>query len=283
MKMKNVGVIAALSALPLLAQPNVESREYKLMLDPSLFTGSNPSTAITNFWDTLENLIETNMGRSASGSFSLDKSRTVRFYDTPESCVLKNSGFVFRERVENTNREVTLKFRSPDRYISGYQNMSASSSSAETKFEEDISAPFVSKYSYSTTQGISSSKNLNKMDDPVGLYPGLEAYGFDEDEAISLVGNLEISERVYKGTDVDLGNKDGQFSLTLWYRSGFLTTPVVAEISFKYADSSEDYSEHVVTRAKAVFEQMQSMSAWVATEAITKTAYVYAYNPSYCQ
>ncbi len=229
MKILRMSVLSALCTLPLLAQPDVGSREYKLMLDPSLFTGSNPSSAIANYWNVLEDLVETNVGRSASGSFSLHKSRTVRFYDTPNSCVLKNNSLVFRERVENGDREVTLKFRSPDRFISGHQDMSASGSDAETKFEEDISAPFISKYSYSTTQEISRSKNLNKIDDPIGLYPGLESYNFDEDEAIALVGNLEISERVYKGTDVDLGNKDGDFSLTLWYKDGVLNAPVVAE------------------------------------------------------
>lgn len=271
------------AASSLLALTPVGSREYKLMLDPALFAGSSPATAVSQFWNDLEPLIENNLSRTATGTFALTKSRTVRFYDTPLTCVLNNHSYSFRERVENSAREVTLKFRSPDRYISQYEDLSGTETDASTKFEEDISAPFASKYSNSTTQGISDTKNLNKMDDPIRLYPGLLSYGFDDTEAIAIVGNLTVEESVYEGTEVDLGNENGAFSLTLWYKSGITTVPVIAEISFKHKDAAEDYSQNVVTRSKTLFELMQTMSGWLSPSSLTKTAYVYSYDPAFCQ
>lgn len=274
-----------LSVVVLNAQTDITSREYKLMLDASKFTGSNPMNAIDDYWDDLEALSEDANGpldRIASGSFDLDKERTVNMYDTLGSCLLYNNNLIFRERTESGDREVTLKYRSPDQFIAGVQDMSGSDSSAETKFEEDIVAPFVSKYSHSTTQSIDDSKNLNKMDDPIGLYSGIEKYNFDEEMAIVKVGGLTIYEKVYKGTKVDLGSKNGEFSLTLWYTSSTSTTPAVAEISFKYADTNEDYSENVVSRAKILFELMQTLSIWNNPNSTTKTAFVYNYNPNFC-
>jgi len=265
------------------ATPPVGSREYKLLLEPSLFNGSTPELAVSDFWTDLDQLIQASINRTTSGSFSLSKTRTVKFYDTASSCLLYNNKLVFREREENSVREVTLKYRSFDRYVSGYQDMSGTEADAVTKFEEDIATGYSIKYSHSTTQGISASKNLNKLDDPIRLYPGLLDYNFDDTQEISLVGGLSVLELVYKGTSVDLGSELGKFSLTLWYNSINLSAPAVAEISFKYKDASGYYSENVVTRAKKLFESMQTMNTWLATNSMTKTAFVYNYNPSFCQ
>ncbi|ALG68080.1 hypothetical protein [Beggiatoa leptomitoformis] len=265
-----------------MAIPDIGSREYKLLLNPTLFNGTTPEVAVTAYWTDLRALIQSSINRSYSGNFTVDKVRTVKFYDTPNTCRLRTNDLIFRERVENGQREVTLKYRSPDRYVAGYQDMHGSSSSAETKFEEDIGAPYVVSYSHSTTQGISSSKNLNNMDDPIGLFPGISSYQFDPNEAMVLVGGLSISEVVYSGATVDLGAKVATFDLTLWYLSSASTTPVAAEISYKYADANGDYSQNVVTRAKVLFEAMQTMTTWQATNAMTKTNFVYTYNPTFC-
>lgn len=112
-----VSVIALGSTAPAAAQdPVTESREYKLMLNPTLFSG-NAAAAAANYWDALENLIENgSIQRPTTGNLdSVTTTRTVRFYDTAGTCVLNGNGYSFRERVESGDREVTLKFRSPDR------------------------------------------------------------------------------------------------------------------------------------------------------------------------
>jgi hypothetical protein len=156
----------------------------------------------------------------------------------------------------------------------------------KSKFEEDLAAPFISKYSFSTKQDIGNGKNLNKMDDAVGLYPGLEDENFDETLDIDKVGNLTINEYVYKNASVDLGALDSEFSLTLWYNESVSTTqPIVAEISFKYEETNEAFTNNVVTRAKNLFAAMQQDTAlviWNAQNSLTKTATVYQYDSSFC-
>ena len=170
----------------------VTSREYKLILVPSNFNGSNPDDAVNDYWSELQLLVEGEpINIEMKGSLTLAKNRTVKFYDTPGTCQLKKKDLVFRDRVEYEMREVV----------------------------------------------------------------------------------------VYEGGEVDLGNKDGEFSLTLWYDSPSSTEPKIAEISFKYKDKTneEDYSETVASGAKKVFTAMQGMSNWVSDKSQTKTSYVYQY------
>jgi hypothetical protein len=273
----------------LAADVDVGSREYKILLDTSAFSGNaaTRSSKVNSYWSILKNLIENeSIERNTSGNLSLEKSRTVIFYDVENSCDLYNAGYIFRERIDNGNREVTLKFRSSDRFIASKKNMAGTESGWESKFEEDLAVPFVSKYSFSTKQGIGNSKNLNKMDDPVGLYLGLESESFDETRDIEKVGDLTIKEYVYKNASVDLGALEGEFSLTLWYNELVSTTqPLVAEISFKYEDSNEGFSNKVVTRSKRLFTAMQqdaTLASWNSLNSLTKTATIYQYNGSFC-
>jgi len=202
------------------------------------------------------------------------------------SCNLYNTDYIFRERVKDGEREVTLKYRSVDRFIATKKNMGGTVSGWESKFEEDIAVPFVSKYSYSTKQSISNNKNLNKMSDPVGLYRGLQSENYDENLEIVKVGNLTVSEYVYKSATVDLGALDAEFSLTLWYDEVVSSIqPIVAEISFKNEDTNENFSNNVVTRAQKLFIAMQlhnTLGDWNSTNSLTKTATVYQYDSNFC-
>ncbi|PHR81276.1 MAG: hypothetical protein COA59_15990 [Colwellia sp.] len=271
------------------ADVDVGSREYKILLNTSSFTGNSSVRAykVNNYWTVLKNVIEnSSIERNTSGSLSLEKDRTVIFYDVEGSCDLFNADYIFRERIDNRNREVTLKYRSPDRFIATKKDMDGTKAGWKSKFEEDLAAPFISKYSFSTKQDIGNGKNLNKMDDAVGLYPGLEDENFDETLDIDKVGNLTINEYVYKNASVDLGALDSEFSLTLWYNESVSTTqPIVAEISFKYEETNEAFTNNVVTRAKNLFAAMQQDTAlviWNAQNSLTKTATVYQYDSSFC-
>ena len=171
----------------------VTSREYKIMLGVSAFRGGEAALleAARRFWSSLGQFLSGTVGE-LRGEFDAISMRRIRFLDTSDSR-LRGSGYVFRERTKGGNRKVTLKFRHSDRYFSQDRNMEAEDNAddAETKFEEDIKpessgAGFVSLYSLSTTQEI-GDRNLNRMDGPGRLYPGLpEALGnaYVEDEAI---------------------------------------------------------------------------------------------------
>jgi hypothetical protein len=136
-----------------------------------------------------------------------------------------------------------------------------------------------------------SSKNgfiaaaTNNFEDINVHFPGFDAdYGIADSTTLSLVSNLSIHERVYDGGVIDLGSIDADVSITFWYSSVPTASqkPVAVEVSFKYEDSSADYTKAVVNRAKQSFDAMQTMSSWNSTSSVTKTQYVYSYNPSFC-
>lgn len=281
--------ILCLSINVLAANADIKSHEYKLLLNTHLFEGdvSNQASKVSAYWDTLKNTVEKSTFKSeTTGRLSLDKNRTVAFYDVKGSCDLSNAGYSFRERIQEEKREVTLKFISADQYVAREKNLKGKKKKAKSKFEEDISAPFIIVYSPSTTQKIGNDKNLNRMDDPIGLYPGLKDEHLDPSLAIEKVNNLTINEYVYKNASVDLGSLHAEFSLTLWYNDSVSSfQPMVVEISFKYEDEKRAVSNTAAVRAEELFTIMQedvALTTWNAPASLTKTATVYQYKKGFC-
>ena len=285
--MKKIIPFLFLSATTVYANPDVTSREYKLMLDATLFNYNTESSDVADFLDDAETDIENALNRNVTGSEFHAKTRDVKFFDTDGTCELNSIGYSFRERIENGDSEVTLKFRSPDRYISDFEDLSATSSSAETKLEADVGIDtnntFKVVYGHSTKAP--NTRTINKMDDINDQFPGFDSdYEFSNSLALNLVGDLTIREHVYKGRVIDLGSIDAEISVTLWYDgvpSGS-DEPVIAEVSFKYEDSSADYTKKVVNRAKTAYDTLQSLTAWTNPASQTKTRFVYHYDSSFC-
>jgi hypothetical protein len=283
----SVGLLVLYSGL-VQANPDVNSREYKLMLDYSAFDYTTEYSNIQSLMADAKTVIEAAINRSVTGTAQLEYQRKVAFFDTKSSCLLNSIGYAFRERIDNSQSEVTLKFRSTDRYISDFEDLSSHTNGAETKLEADVGistdSNFRVQYGHSTTAP--NIRTINKMNDIHAHFSGFDNdYGFSDTLALDKVGNLTISERVYKSVFIDLGQFDAQFSTTLWYEGdpAINTTPVVAEVSFKYKDSSANYTQKVVSRAKDAFEALQGMSRWVDNRALTKTRFVYEYDQNFCQ
>ena len=179
---------------------SVVSREYKVMLNKDRFVGpqSDLVKRAGEFWTDFAASIQ-NMVYDTDGSLSnVEKTRIIKFCDSVDNCLWKND-YVFRERVDMGSeiREVTLKFRHPDRYISEDRDMSAAKSGkGKMKFEEDIKLPFFTLYSLSTKQTIGYNTNINKLNDIGELYPDLKKRikAYHENEAINVVGRLNAKE-----------------------------------------------------------------------------------------
>ena len=259
----------------------IDSREYKLILDESKLQ-ADPLAAINTLWDRyLKSLIDESIGMKAngshrySGSFGLAEERTIRFWDTSHlnKCMLGRHDYSLRERItmvngrkQDNDREVTLKFRSPDLYLVARTDMKGAQKDAKSKLEEDI-VPIVARgrnernaqqdtdmkpsfrsiYSYSASAAVSADTKLAKIGDLFRLYPALEnnlkedGATVDKDEAMALVSDLSLYERIYDGPRVDLGNVTAKFSVTLWYNQAdrAFTAPLIAELTFKYALETE--------------------------------------------
>ncbi|NEQ41741.1 MAG: hypothetical protein F6K40_38385 [Okeania sp. SIO3I5] len=266
---------------------NVTSREYKVMLQKERFIGSQDDLLqkAGEFWNDFKGVIQDIVIDTDGSLNEIEKERTIRFYDTADRRIRKNN-YVFRERVDlNTGkREVTLKYRHPDRYISQDRDMTAANvKNGKTKFEEDIKLPFVKLYSFSTKQPISNNKNLNKLNDLGKLYPDFKKRlkSYQKNEPIEVVGDFTAREIVIAGADFQIRNSpkvEAECALIAWYdMQGEKDNPVVVEFSFKYENEKEKYDGETSQRVYDVFGRLkEKLAGWVDPDGQTKTAYVYS-------
>ena len=265
---------------------DTKSREYKVMLKSELFSGLEARLLeqANDFWSEFKETIRDIVLDTDGTLNKIETPRLVRFYDSA-SHRLQQNDYIFRERIDlnSDQREITLKFRHPDRYISQDRDMAAVNfETGKTKFEEDIKLPFVTLYSFSTKQPISDSKLLNKMKDPGELYPDLKKRlkSYQEDELINIVRRFTAKEVVITGANLKIGENpkvEAECALIVWYKeSGERDKPVVVEFSFKYERKGESFDGETAQKAYDVFGRLKDqLTGWVDPEGLTKTAYVY--------
>jgi hypothetical protein len=157
---------------------------------------------------------------------------------------------------------------------------------SKTKFEEDIKPtfevkpPLLSLYSFSGKQRISSSKNLNKMKDPLKLFPGLKNKldKYDEDEKIKIVGKFTALELVITEANFQISDSpklDAECALVVWYdNEGDYAQPKLVEFSYRYEDKDENYTDEMAQSALKVFKKLQDFEL-ADPDSKTKTAYIY--------
>mmetsp|Transcript_18444 Transcript_18444/g.28554 ORF Transcript_18444/g.28554 Transcript_18444/m.28554 type:complete len:304 (-) Transcript_18444:22-933(-) len=296
----------ALFPVAILAWPDVEieKREYKTMMHASSFYGNSPCTTNPSALFSLENELAmkaAGAGATSSGSFSLKSGmpRTVKMYDTPGSCDLNENSWIFRMRQESgqSDWEGTLKSRSGDRYHTTYRRKDMNRccngcTELGGKMEEDINLSWASKFSYSHKCEISSSRNINKLDDISHHWDEMEMVfddlGWSAESEIDIVSDLTVTECVYEGFEVDFdsgGDQEvGEFAVTLWYDSSTGSNPALAEVSFTITSSGsnlEDWNEATIMTAHLFWDEMASLTS-LDSNSSTKTAWVYSYDPNWC-
>ncbi|MEM9542613.1 MAG: hypothetical protein AAGA60_24360 [Cyanobacteria bacterium P01_E01_bin.42] len=263
----------------------VISREYKIMLKAEKFQGETEKllSVAALFWQDFQTYISPLVPEVKGNLERITKNRTIKFFDTSAK-LLRTSNYVFRERIDldEKTREVTLKFRHPDRYISQDRNMDArNKSKGKTKFEEDIKPEFSKLYSFSTKQEISDKKTLNTLEDISNLYPDIKSKidAFKKDTEIALVGDFIARETVIEGAEFTIRQSPtvkSECALVVWCdRKGDPHIPLLVEFSFKYEDKQEKYTAKMAQRAYDVFQALQKMKNWIDPDSMTKTAYVY--------
>jgi hypothetical protein len=306
---------AAIGALAVLIQPaaaaakgiELDSREYKLMLEPARFAGDAPEQTVGRFVrEQLAPAVHRSFGDEAADELKekgldLDERRSVRFWDTA-SCALIKSGFALRERVglskdghPVSKPEITLKFRSSDLFLAASMQLAANAGAngVKSKFEEDIGTVAVrtasgdaivamprssrSQFSRSTRQTVDRQAVPRTLKDVEDLYPK-----FDEDlrlvageSALSatLAPSPAYRELVYRSSMIDLAkDTKTRFALTIWYEgTANRDTPALAEISFAYDTDDGAVSAEAARRARDLFLVLQDLD-WADAGSPTKTA-----------
>ena len=273
----------------------VESREYKVMLDHLCF--ADRKRALRELWFDLQGIVQRvefspkkkELQKQRLKKFDTVERRLIRFLDTPDrdfrrnDLILRQRQVVEKEegRLELKSTEFTLKSRHADRYyVSGRKLKEGSDQKrvGDPKFEEDIGAPYRSLFSYSLTiQG--QEKCPEQLRDAERLFPLLGDLRCDgikcsPDTSIEIVGQTRHHERIYKGPEFKLGEKEtATLALILW-STEWKTRPTAAELSFRYRDKSEQYSGDVALNAYLIFSASQTLD-WCLPDGPTKTQFAY--------
>lgn len=262
----------------------VESREYKLMVQPGPF--SIREETVKDLWVEIDEILKT-LGVRGKGEFEEKESRVVCFIDTPDH-TLRQNRLIFRQRQTDKSLEYTLKCRSEDRYVVAGTEVGPREK-GKSKLEEDIAPPFRCRFSHSASIEFPRDESNPGPHPPLNLksaavlFPLLGTLRADgracaPETSLSLVNHIVVDEEVWKGPRIVFDDRDGQstkatVALILWSRQKRRQV-VAAELSFRIKDEEERFSRPVAEAARAVYETMQRLDL-ARQDGMTKTEYVY--------
>ena len=173
------------------------------------------------------------------------KFRRTYYLDTPNLRLKSNNFFLrVREDKESNKYDITLKCRHPDRYISASYDLTSSMKKSTIKFEEDIIAPHVIKFSISVNFEENQEPEINNLEKLKTIFPGLHTQDLGDGilEKVNKFEAKEISVKLGKisynnnkdGEDDDYDNEINTF-LNLWYSPKNKGKPVIVEFTYNYA------------------------------------------------
>lgn len=253
------------------------SLEYKALLNPVRFAAHPDAAANAFLADLNAAMASTSFDNNFTGHFVPQHKRTIRFYDAQGSCPLLAQSYSLRERTDK-KRELTLKFRSTSE--SAAAAVHPIGTPAQSKFETDKTAS-AEIYSSSAKQAISKNLNLNHMQDIKLLYPNATGLHITDNVPLSIVSGLTIWEKTYSGPTTALDQQNIKLTVSLWYLNQH-NTPAVAEASFVVEQDERILTNTATRSAEQIFNTLTHLSNWVDTQAIPKTAWVYLYDPAFC-
>jgi len=260
------------------------AREYKVTLD----TGRSR-------WPVLLADVTSDLRRLAralrvtiAGRLEPGPTRKVLFLDTPRHDLF-HSGRVLRQRFSEATgaTELTLKAMSPDRYVLRLRDVRATRPErASTKFEEDISPPFQSRFSLSTTVRLREEEfdgSRVVMRDAVEHFPGLDRLCSGRSAAhlgtpLEPVRGIQVRERVHDGLEVTLGDAHASLAIVVWLHN-LREKPLIAELSCRCGVAKRGVSPSVARDAYALFAGIQGMPSSIRLGP-TKTQYIYGIRPT---
>ncbi|MGO7044073.1 hypothetical protein ACCT07_36420 [Rhizobium johnstonii] len=281
------------------------AREYKLLLNPQIFSLSPNLDAANAFWaQRIREIVR--IADPEAGPFENNGWRLIRFWDTSNRD-LGDNDLILRTRQDTTSdfvangvQKATLKLRMPDQFIVATAWLAKpedeEAGNVETKFEEDIGPLEVlarppgeqpkvvtplklstrNRFSLSSGIDIPSNDPLNRLDHVLALFPGAaELVGVSAKQPnLDLAGGPLIHEYVFKGSEVALveGAK-AKFTLSIWYFDAPLKQPDVAEMSFVVKTDNGKMSGRVARQAYNLFNNFQErFSGIIDQEHTSKTS-----------
>ncbi|WSH19068.1 hypothetical protein U8Q07_14990 [Rhizobium ruizarguesonis] len=283
----------------------LDAREYKLLLNPQIFSQAPNLQAANAFWDRRIRQIA-RIADSQARPFDDDGWRLIRFWDTPNRD-LTDSDLILRTRQDTKNdfaasgvRQATLKLRMPDQFIVAAARLAKpgdeEAGNVETKFEEDIGPLEVlarppgeqpkvvtplklstrNRFSLSSGTDLTPNDPLDRLDHVLALFPGVaELVGVSAKQPdLNLAGGPLIHEYVFKGSEVALvQGARAKFTLSIWCFDEPSKQPDVAELSFVVKADDGKMSGPVARQAYNLFNSFQdSLSEIIDQDHTSKTS-----------
>ncbi len=253
----------------------ITSREYKLILSAPALT--DRAATIREIWTFLQ----------AGAAGVLEEQMTWRrrwtsYLDTPDRS-LRAAGFSLRLRRDDEGKrpyKLTLKQRSPDRYLAAAAPTDSPKKRAEPKFEEDLLPPFASRFSRSTSIRRKSDPELTRTGDLAPFFPDLQP----EPSPLEVVSGLRAREVVLWLGRLHFGDADRtevKTCMSFWFADeAEQGAPLVGELSFDYdgGEPAEVFPLEVVRGCHRLFRSLQEQP-WFDPEGTTKTAFAYGARP----
>jgi len=263
------------------------------MLKPSMFVERDK---------TVENVIQIIALQSEKLGCSFDKDLEVEevktmYFDTKAHALNRKFNFFLRVREKPNEYDITLKCRHPDRYLAASYDLASPTEKSqlkfkEYKFEEDITTPFHSRSSSSSTfhskfssQAKFESKKMPELERfqvIQSIYPDLNV-DISSDERLTKVNEFEANEVSWSLGDVVL--HDGEkikSEMSMWYLSDNDKKPMIVELDFdckakeiSKKKSLEEFPFSMVKIINQLYASMQDETIVDLSMSKTKTEFAY--------
>jgi hypothetical protein len=258
------------------------------------------------FWRVLEFLVHNQGNEAIPDAADPDKDTELRratwYLDTP-GYELQRANITLRVREEAGEKKpfkVTLKYRMPDRYTAAGCDPipdPGKFKKPDVKFEEDVTPPFASKFSYSASFRVDELPHMETMGDVAKLFPSLQGQGiplvtpiqvvngFRAHEVMHYIGKLKLDKMPTPRAARGLPDFVVKVALSHWYlQENEDDYPLVTEFSFDFdasegngegSDRLEKFPPTVVAGANRLFRDVQNQAGWLSPFGLTKTAYLF--------
>jgi uncharacterized protein YjbK len=278
---------------------SLDSREFKLILKPNLFKEFN--SGIKKVQEVIDAEVKKLNGRFKPRDSDLKLKHRKTYYLDTSDFRLNSKSFFLRIRADKKsgNYDVTLKCSHPDRYISSAYDLS-DLKMYDTKFEEDIIAPHISKFSTSVNFEQDQKPKFDSIEELRSTFPGLISHELGHGKLLK-VNNFEAMEIsvklgkiVYDG-EKNNTNDDNKITLllNLWYSPKDESMPVIVEFTYSYRAINvspsisnkrnkentliEEFPLSLVRNTYEFYKSLQKTKVADLSASKTKTEFAYTY------
>jgi len=268
-------------------RPQVDSREYKLILRTALF--AERDEGVESFVNELVELDKDfpELDVKRKGEFKF-KEKVVVYLDT-EKHALANAMYILRKRTKGGGKKpkLTLKYRAKD-YESAANADVSSTRKNELKLEEDVCAPGTTRiYSHSNKVKLKKKEPISSVTNAVAIFEGLAALGLDPTSPLEPVGEFrawqkdgEIATFEFPGEFP--GDVAAKAELTFWYDDSTASKHpnqlLTAEFSYRFECDDSSESRKGTRQFDALFLTIQTrLARWIDPDGKTKTQIAYTY------